>query len=408
VVVFGEEAGPFGEGKINEDDFARTELFPESGWALDFSDAIGFGFSEDRSVGVEGLKSFPEEGLKLLLGWLEGIGPVAEDGPAVVGEALEVENLGPLFFQFVKEAGLAATGESGEDDKVGRKAVERRFEVLDEEMAPSLVAAVEHAGPPPDGAEDQGHRLRAQVASPTVEERGKGVGLLRESGVEVPVNVAGDQGRSESSRFVGIGSVDETNSVAFLVVENRQIDRAGEMVLGEFGRRTHVDDVREIREEERRTDAFGKFHEFLLLHLDDEADFHRDAQRKRRAPHGGAGVFADLPEDLHEKVGGPVDDLGMISEIGGGVDKAGDGHHAGHPVERAEFGLDHGEAGEHGETGSLLGFLHAAFAGDLPKVFLIAHDGESSGDVEELAGVAGIEVGAERGGDFGEGKAQGL
>ena len=52
----------------------------------------------------------------------------------------------------------------------------------------------------------------------------------------------------------------QSHFVPFFIGENRQVDGPGDMVFGILRRRTHIDDIRKIREGNRKIDAFGKVH----------------------------------------------------------------------------------------------------------------------------------------------------
>lgn len=74
------------------------------------------------------------------------------------------------------------------------------------------------------------------------------------------VDILGNQGGPESARGEGIGGVEETNVVAFLVGEDREIEGAGKVVVGKFGRGADVDQFRKFVERKWGTDFFGKLH----------------------------------------------------------------------------------------------------------------------------------------------------
>ena len=59
-VVFDEEFGSFGEGKVNESDMAGAKSFPERGRALEAADAVGLCFGEDGAGGIEVFEGVPE------------------------------------------------------------------------------------------------------------------------------------------------------------------------------------------------------------------------------------------------------------------------------------------------------------------------------------------------------------
>src|SRR5258708_29439441 len=64
-------------------------------------------------------------------------------------------------------------------------------------------------------------------------------------------------------------------------------------------------------------------------------DFDRDVARQRRGSHGHPRVPSRLAEHLDKKIGGAVDDFGMLRESRRGIDETGYLDHALHPVEVA-------------------------------------------------------------------------
>src|SRR5205823_13279074 len=71
----------------------------------------------------------------------------------------------------------------------------------------------------------------------------------------------------------------------------------------------------------------------LSRDFENRFDFDRDIARQRRCAYRCPGMPPRLAEDLHEKIGGAVDDLGMLRESGPGIDETGDLHHAPYSVE---------------------------------------------------------------------------
>lgn len=92
----------------------------------------------------------------------------------MVGEGFEVEDLSSRLLEVVKETGFSSTCESGEDVEVGQGIGKTFGEVLQDEFAVALVAALKNAGTPSDGAQDVGEGAGAESAAPAVE---KGVVL---------------------------------------------------------------------------------------------------------------------------------------------------------------------------------------------------------------------------------------
>ena len=182
----------------------------------------------------------------------------------MVGEALEIENLRALAFHFVEKAGLSAASEAAEDDELRLGGGDRGLHVFHEVFTPSFVAALDGATPPADGAEDDGHGIGAEITAPAVDERGKGPGVICQGGGEMMVDVLCDQSRAEAAGFVRVFGIEFADLVPLLVTENGEIDGAWNVILLKLGGRADVDDIREVRESERRRDALGKIHEVRL------------------------------------------------------------------------------------------------------------------------------------------------
>ena len=83
-----------------------------------------------------------------------------------------------MFFEFPEEASFSAAGEACEDDEFWVRRGDRFLEVCHEVFTPCFVAAADDTRPPPDGSEDNGHGVGAEIATPTVDERGEGVGVV--------------------------------------------------------------------------------------------------------------------------------------------------------------------------------------------------------------------------------------
>ena len=94
-----------------------------------------------------------------------------------------------------------------------------------------------------------GERGAAAAAAPAIDERPPGAWALRKRRIEVMRDVAADQ---RGAYFLGIERghllVDGTHARALLIVQHRAVERAGDMVLREFGRGAHVDYLVKVRE----------------------------------------------------------------------------------------------------------------------------------------------------------------
>ena len=83
----------------------------------------------------------------------------------------------------------------------------------------------------------------ALAATPTVDQRHEAAWLVGELALQIAGDIAGDQRRADASGAEArVLHVDGPDLGPLGVVEHRQADRAGHMVLGELGGAAHVDD----------------------------------------------------------------------------------------------------------------------------------------------------------------------
>ncbi len=111
-------------------------------------------------------------------------------------------------------------------------------------VAEGLVAAFELAGVPAHHAQPGGERAAALAAAPAVDQRAPVLGLVLQRGEHVARDVGGDQRAAEAAGVEGgLLLVHGADDDALVVVEHRQVDRAGDVVFGELGGRARVDDL---------------------------------------------------------------------------------------------------------------------------------------------------------------------
>lgn len=97
---------------------------------------------------------------------------------------------------------------------------------------------------------------------------------------------------------------------------------------------------------------------------DGHLDFDDGVARQSADADCGAYVFASFAEDLHEEIGGAVDDGGGIFKAGDGIDVAVNGDDLGDRVEVAEIALEDGELGEGAGAGGVVAVGDAAIESD--------------------------------------------
>src|SRR6185437_2445689 len=121
-----------------------------------------------------------------------------------------------------------------------------------------LVAAVEACGVPAHLPQHVRERARAAAATPAVDERPPAARLPGEALLDRARDVARGDRRAEPLRLEGrLLLVDGADERALLVVEHRNVDRAGQVVLGELRGTARVENVVEaadVRESEQRGD----------------------------------------------------------------------------------------------------------------------------------------------------------
>ena len=206
------------------------------------ADLLAFRFDEDRLVRGEATQGVPDAGLEQLLGGLRPVRVGAQHRAHVRGEVLQVEHLRAAFRQGLEEAALADAGGAAHHPELVAFRQGRQFG--DDMAAIGLVAAFELAGIPADGAQYGGEGAAAVAAAPAVDQGPVVAGAVGQHRFQVAGDVAGDQGGAGFLRLEGGNLlVQGADARPFLVVQHRQVDGAGNVVLGEFGGRSGVDDL---------------------------------------------------------------------------------------------------------------------------------------------------------------------
>ena len=211
---------------------------------LELPDLLAFGLDEDRPVRVQLPQAVPDARLEHLLRWLRRVGQIAEHRAAVRRELLEVEHLRARRGERLQQPALRAAGLAADDEvaELARLGGEPR----DDFASIRLVSAVELCRLPADFAQDVRHRPRALAAAPAVHERPPAPVALDEARLEVAGDVAGHERGAELLRLERRDlPVHRPDARALRVVEDREIRGARDVVLGELGRRAHVDHLGE-------------------------------------------------------------------------------------------------------------------------------------------------------------------
>ena len=176
----------------------------------------------------------------------------------MAGQRFQVEHLGAGRGQRLQQAALGAAG--GAADHAVAELL-RQFGQLRQDLAPvGAIAAVELGRVPADLRQDVRHGAAALAAAPAVDQRAPVPAVRGEGFLDVARDVFRHQRRAAFLRIERRDLlVQGADRGALGVVEHRAIDRAGHMVLGEFGGRAHVDDLVKLGQLCYGYDI-GKFH----------------------------------------------------------------------------------------------------------------------------------------------------
>ena len=217
--------------------------------------AAAFGFHEDRPGGVVAAQRIPQQRLEALLRGLDRVGHQAEHRAAMIGQRLEVENLGAQAGQPLQDQALAAAGAPRHDAQA--QGVGQDRQVGEHAAAEGPVAAVQHGGAPAHAGHDRGERARAVSAAPAVHQRAPLAGAVGELRFQDAGDVARDQRGADALGLErGLLLVDRAHAGALHVVQHGGGDRSGQAVFGVLGGAARIEDrVVAVERRERLVDA---------------------------------------------------------------------------------------------------------------------------------------------------------
>ena len=162
-------------------------------------------------------------------------------------QRLEIEHLPAACFERVQQTAFAGAGQAAHDAPV--KFSGQRCEIGDHRAPVGFVAAVELRGVPADLMQHVGECAAAAAAAPAIDERAPAARAVVETLAQMPRDVGADQ---RGAGLLGLERghllVERADPRALVVVEYRAVDRARDMVLGEFAFRAHVDDLVKLGE----------------------------------------------------------------------------------------------------------------------------------------------------------------
>lgn len=202
-------------------------------------------------------------------------------------QVFQIEHLRASGIQRLQQAAFAASGGAANHLKVETGG--HVFQIGNDGPPVGLVAAVELRGLEADLLQNMRHRSAAVSATPAIDQRLVASRFVLEMPFQVVGDMPGNQGRAH---FLGVkgGSlfVQGADTRAFLVIEYRQIDRAGNMVFLEFRGCACIDDFGIFRQVCYGCDARW-FHENKLMSI-----------RLTELSHGGGCGCKIAPSVLQE------------------------------------------------------------------------------------------------------------
>ena len=165
----------------------------------------------------------------------------------MIGQVFQIQHLRAGCCQRLQQSAFAGTGCTAGDAPL--KAGGQAFHIRQHLSPVSLVAAVQLPGAPADLRQHMRHRTAALSPAPAVDQRTPFLLHRRKMGVEMQADVARNQRRARSFGIEGRNLlVHGADARPFLVVQNRVIERAGDVVFSEFGRRADIDNVVKFRQ----------------------------------------------------------------------------------------------------------------------------------------------------------------
>ncbi|CUH40003.1 hypothetical protein JSE7799_02732 [Jannaschia seosinensis] len=227
--------------RVEADHRGRAHRLPQAGRDQDVADGVALGLEKQRPVGVKLGERGGEAGFEHLLGRLSARAP-AEIGAAVVRQPFEVDHLRAGRLHMGKELCLAGAGAAVDQDR--RHGQVRIVEHGLHQPPIRLVAALQHADPPADLFEDRREGARSLAAPPAIDEGSPAAVAIRQRAFEMGGGIARDQrGADLAGEETVLPHVDRADAGAFRIRQDGQVDRTGQMILGEFGGGAHVDDL---------------------------------------------------------------------------------------------------------------------------------------------------------------------
>ncbi len=160
----------------------------------------------------------------------------------MVGQPLQIDHLHPARGEQPQHFGLGGAGIAIQHhDGCGNFGL---VQGLHHQRPIGLVTARHHIDPPADLRKDRGEGIGPLPPAPAIDQRTPAAVLFGQRPLEMPRRIAGNQRRPQLARGEGADLlVDRAHPGALFVIQHRQADRAGQMILGPFRRRANIDDL---------------------------------------------------------------------------------------------------------------------------------------------------------------------
>ena len=217
-----------------------AQRLPHGARHREIADARAFGLDHRRARGVQRRQRHGKAAFEQLLRGLPP-GHRAEQAAPVVGQPFQVDHLHAPQGKPRQDLGLGRAGIAVQhDQRRGRPEV---LHLPQHQRAPGLPAPFQPRCPPADLRQDRRKGARPLPPAPAVDQRPPAAVMPRQR----PRDVARDIGRRDGAAdLAGLEGrdllVDRADLGPLGVVQDGQVDRAGQVILGVFGWRTRVDD----------------------------------------------------------------------------------------------------------------------------------------------------------------------
>ena len=156
-------------------------------------------------------------------------------------QSLEVQNLLAPCCERLKQPALGTAGAPAEHDQVQGRG--HGLKVFDHLASIGFIAPIDHTGAPADPGHDSRQCARAVATTPAVDQRLPVSRFVGEAGLQEVADIARDQCCTQSLGFERTDfGVHGADLGALRIIQNWSTDRSRQMVFGEFGGASGVND----------------------------------------------------------------------------------------------------------------------------------------------------------------------